>query len=389
MPLWMPFHGAYALNSLLVLGLLGAGLAPVRAARQETVVFRSGTEGYDTFRIPAIVQASNGDLLAFAEGRKNSRSDTGDIDLLLKRSSDGGKTWAATQLLWDDGVNTCGNPCAVVDEKTGTIFLLSTHNLGIDKEHAISEGISRAGRTVWVLESKDNGVTWSQPVNISKTTKLPDWSWYATGPGIGIQTKHGPQAGRLVIPCDHDYRDTAGGKSVRASHAIFSDDHGATWQLGGTIKPDMNECQVVELFDGQGTLLMDMRSYRGLAQRAQSRSTDGGQTWSEAINVPALIEPICQASILRWEKAGGSSTGWLLFSNPADDKKRRNLIVRASTDNGATWAHSLVLQPGGTGYSCLVALGDTTAACLYEFSDKRPYEQIVFTRFEAKDFPVR
>jgi sialidase-1 len=369
--------------------MLGFSCAGLAAAPQETVVFRSETEGYNTFRIPAIVRAPNGDLLAFAEGRKHSRSDTGDIDLLLKRSSDGGKTWGVTQLLWDDEGNTCGNPCPVVDEKTGTIFLLSTHNLGIDKEHAISEGISRAGRTVWVLESKDNGLTWSQPVNISKTIKLPDWSWYATGPGIGIQVKHGAQSGRLVIPCDHDYRDPASAKSVRAAHAIFSDDHGATWQLGGTIKPDMNECQVVELFDGQGTLLMDMRSYRGLAQRAQSRSTDGGQTWSEAVDVPALIEPVCQASILRWEKAGGSATGWLLFSNPADAKKRRNLAVRASSDDGATWSRTLVLQPGGAGYSCLVALNDTTAACLYEFSDKRPYEQIIFARFTSEDLANR
>jgi sialidase-1 len=376
------------LKSLVRVSLLMASLFAAlgaRAALEQTVVFRAGADGYNTVRIPAILKAPNGDLLAFAEGRKKSPSDTGDIDLLLRRSQDGGKTWGAIQVLWDDEGNTCGNPCPVVDEKSGAIFLFSTHNLGLDREHAISEGTSREGRTVWVLASKDNGASWSNPVNITKTVKPAGWSWYATGPGIGIQLKHGPHAGRLVIPCDHDYRETPGGKLVRGSHAFFSDDHGATWQLGGTIRPDMNECQVAELFDGRGTLLMDMRSYRGLARRAQSRSSDGGVTWSPAVDVPALVEPICQASLLRWENAGGVTPGWLLFSNPADPKKRQTLTVRASDDHGATWSRSLVLHSGGAGYSCLIALSDSTAGCLYELGDQRPYEQIVFACFEAKD----
>ncbi len=379
---------SFVLLRLFVLLTAPLVVSSAFASAGETVVFRSETESYHTFRIPAVLKAPNGDLLAFAEGRKNSRSDTGDIDLVLKRSTDGGKTWGPLQVLWDDGPNTCGNPCPVVDEKTGRILLLGTRNLGLDQERAISEGTSREGRTVWILESADNGATWTKPLNITKSVKR-DWSWYATGPGIGIQIKHGPQAGRLVIPCDHDYRETPGGKQIRAAHAIFSDDGGKSWQLGGTIKPDMNECQVVELFDDRGTLLMDMRSYRGLAQRAQSRSCDGGVTWSPAVNIPALVEPVCQASILRWENAGGTKPGWLLFCNPADPKKREKLTVRASDDNGATWSRSLLLRAGGTGYSCLVALDDATAACLYELSDQRPYEQIVFARFTAQDFASR
>jgi sialidase-1 len=357
---------------LAVLPLLAVG------AVQETVVFRSETEGYHTFRIPAIVRAANGDLLAFAEGRKHSRSDTGDIDLLLRRSSDGGKTWGPIQLLWDDGGNTCGNPCPVIDETTGRVFLLASHNFGHDKEDEISYGKSRAGRSVWVLSSTDHGATWSKPVEITASTKKPDWSWYATGPGIGIQIKRGPHAGRLEA-----------GKSFRGAHAIFSDDHGATWQLGEAIKPHMNECQVVELFEPAGTLLMDMRSYRGKAQRAQSRSHDGGKTWTEAVDVPALVEPVCQASIVRWENAGTADAGWLLFSNPADPKRRRNLVVRASLDNGASWSHALTLQRGFAAYSCLVVLDANTAACLYEFADKRPSEQIIFARFDRADLVAR
>ena len=376
-------------HRLLLLAGLCVATPSVRSAVTETVVFKSETEGYNTFRIPAIVKATNGDLLAFAEGRKASRSDTGDIDLLLKRSTDGGKTWGPLQLLWDDAGNTCGNPCAVVDEKTGVIWLLSTHNLGNDKEDAIKRGASRAGRSVWLLSSKDNGATWTAPLDITKTTKDPSWTWYATGPGVGIQIKHGPHAGRLVVPSDHNYDDPTTHKSIHASHAIYSDDHGATWQLGGMIAPDMNECQVAELFDGQGTLLMDMRSYRGLAQRAQSRSPDGGATWTDAVNVPVLVEPVCQASILRWETAGAAKPGWLLYANPADPKKRRNLTLRASTDDGATWSRSLVLRAEGAAYSCLVALSETSAACIYEFSDKRPSEQIVFARFYAQDLATR
>lgn len=375
--------------ALFSAGLALVGLSPACAEISSTVVYESGTEGYHTFRIPSILRAANGDLLAFAEGRKSSRSDTGDIDLLLKRSSDGGKTWGPLQVLWDNDGNTCGNPCPVLDEKTGNIVLLSTHNLGVDKEHAIIEGTSEAGRTVWLLQSSDHGATWSKPVDITASTKRPDWTWYATGPGVGIQIKNGPHAGRLVIPSDHNYNDPVTGESKRASHAIYSDDGGAKWQIGGTIKPEMNECQVVELFDGSGTLLMDMRSYRGLSQRAQSRSTDGGETWSEAVNVPELVEPICQASILRWENAGGHKPGWVIFSNPAHPNKRRNLTVRASPDNGATWPLALTIYPGGAAYSCLVTLSEDEAGCFYELSDDRPYQKLVFARFRAVDLTAR
>ncbi|HUR58036.1 MAG TPA: sialidase family protein, partial [Opitutaceae bacterium] len=362
----------------LILSLLTfVAASAIYAAVEQTDVFVSGRDGYHTYRIPAIIRAQDGTLLAFAEGRKSGGGDAGDIDLLLKRSRDGGKTWDAQQVIWDDAANTCGNPCPVVDAKTGLISLLLTQNPGTARERDIDAGKSAAGtRTVWLAHSADHGATWTKPTEITASTKDPAWRWYATGPGIGIQIKAGPHAGRLVVPCDHSYEH--GAATERGAHAIYSDDGGRTWKRGEPIRPQMNECQVVELSDDRGTLLMDMRSYRGRSRRAQSTSTDGGITWTEPKDAPALVEPICQASIVQWEGAGAAKRGLLLFSNPADAKTRINLTVRASEDNAATWPRALRLHAGPSAYSSLVALGPNEAGCLYECGEKRAYERIVF-----------
>src|SRR5690606_36815942 len=119
---------------------------------------------------------------------------------------------------------------------------------------------------------------------------------------------NGPRAGRLVVPCDHSYDDpqgeVRGGPYEYGAHAIYSDDHGRTWQLGGVIRPKVNECQVVELADGNGTLLMNMRSYFGRARRTHALSYDGGESWTFPEDAPALVEPVCQASILRYSWPG-------------------------------------------------------------------------------------
>jgi sialidase-1 len=140
----------------------------------------------------------------------------------------------------------------------------------------------------------------------------------------------------------------------------------------------VNECQVAELFDGRGTLLMNMRSNHGRNVRAQATSSDGGKTWSEISDAPGLIEPVCQGSIIRHDGAK-----LLLFSNPAA-KTRTNLTVKASADNGRKWREVAVLHPGPSAYSSLVALDATSAGCLYERGDKRPYEKITFARFNVK-----
>jgi len=297
---------------------------------EKVVVWESGVGGYDTYRIPAIIQTRAGTLLAFAEGRFASRSDTGNIDMLVKRSEDGGRTWSDHQVIWDDGPNTCGNPCPVVDQETGDIILLMTHNPGDEHERDIQAGTVEVGRTVWMTRSRDDGRTWAEPREITAQAKAPDWRWYATGPGVGVQLTRGEHAGRLVIPANHSRADPTpdgGTEVVQGSHTLYSDDGGETWARSERIRPQCNESQVVELADGR--LLLNARSYGGPKVRRLAWSDDGGETWTTPREASELIEPRCQASMIAFEPAG-DATRWVLFSNPAHPSSRRNLLVRAS-----------------------------------------------------------
>jgi sialidase-1 len=343
--------------------------APGAQAAEEVAqaaVFKSGQGGYHTYRIPALIVTTKGTLLAFCEGRKDGRSDAGDIDLLLKRSLDGGKTWQQQRVLWDDGTNTCGNPCPVIDTSSGTIWLLVTHNWGEDTEAKIVDGTSRGTRTVWVTHSSDDGDTWAKPEEITAAVKPKEWTWYATGPGVGIQLK----SGRLVVPCDHK----VAGTKVRRSHIILSDDNGKTWKLGGMVGPNCNESQVIERSDG--SLLLNMRSYQANNRRLVAVSKDAGESFGKPEEDPALIEPACQASIIRYQ----TEKGLLLFSNPASTK-REKMTVRLSTDDGRTWNYARRLWDGPAAYSCLAVLPDGTIGCLHERGDSGPYEEIVLARF--------
>lgn len=341
-----------------------------------TCVYTSGQGGYHTYRIPSLLVTTRGSLLAFAEGRKGGRGDAGDIDLLLRRSTDLGKTWQPIQTVWDDGPNTCGNPCPVLDRETGTIWLLLTWNRGDDVEPKIIAQQSRDTRRVFVTSSSDDGVTWSQPREITVDVKQTNWTWYATGPGAGIQIERGPHRGRLLIPCDH----IEAGTKHYYSHAIYSDDHGQAFHLGGsTPQHQVNECEVVELTGNR--LLLNMRNYDSTQRtRQQAVSADGGLTWTDQRHVPELIEPICQASIRRHSWPSADRPGVLLFSNPASLKRER-LTLRASFDDGQTWPVSRLLDARPSAYSCLATLPDGTAGLLYEAGEQSPYENLVYVRF--------
>jgi len=337
------------------------------------ILFESGTEGYACYRIPAILTTTNGILLAFAEGRKGGCSDTGDIDLVMKRSEDQGRTWSELMVIRDDGENVCGNPAPVVDRTTGVVYLLSTWNLGEDHESAIIEGTSRDTRRVFVMLSENEGRTWTEPQEITGSVKEDHWTWYATGPCHGIQLKNGTHAGRLLIPCDH----IEAGSEKYFSHVIFSDDHGASWELGGTTPEDqVNECTVAELADGR--LMLNMRNYdRSQKSRKVSYSQDGGERWSHLVSDTTLIEPICQASLLS-VTAGDEGKHFLLFLNPADKHERQMMTLRISENGGVDWTGSILLHESPSAYSDLTQLPGGDIACLYEAGMDNPYQGIVY-----------
>jgi sialidase-1 len=356
-------------NGLFLLCGLMAALPGL--ALEQVEVFVSGEGGYHTYRIPALIATKKGTLLAFCEGRKNSGGDSGDIDVVLKRSFDNGRTWSAMQKIADFGEDTIGNPTPVVERKTGAILLLLTRNPGEQHEKQIIDRTSAGTRTVWISRSTDDGATWSAPAEITASTKLLDWTWYATGPGNGIQTR----SGRLVIPCDHNTGD-----KLRYSHVIYSDDRGATWKIGGVAEEKTNESAVAEARDG--SLVFNMRSYHGKSRRAVARSRDGGLTWSPLALDEALVEPVCQASLISAARPGKRPDGRLLFSNPAATTRTR-MTVRFSRDDGRTWAGTRVIHEGPAAYSSLAVRRDGSIGLLYERGSKRPYEKITFASFDV------
>jgi sialidase-1 len=255
----------------------------------------------------------------------------------------------------------------VIDRKTGVIWLFTTHNLGTDREKDIIAGTSQASRTVWVMTSGDDGATWSKPREITREVKQADWTWYATGPGIGIQTR----SGRLVIPANHAEAATG----VHRSHLIYSDDHGRRWKIGASADAGTNESQVVELADGR--LMLNMRNHPPKPEnfRLVAISTDGGVTLSSAAIDRALIEPPAQASLLRVP----GRRPRLLFANPASAKRER-MTLRFSNDDGQTWPAARVIHDGPAAYSSLAMLRDASIGLLYERGERSAYERITFTR---------
>lgn len=354
-----------------------AGGDPPEKELARTSLWTAGEDGCHTYRIPSLLATPQGTLLAICEARKQSARDSGDIALVMKRSTDGGRSWGSQQVIWADPGNTCGNPCPVVDASTGLIWMVMNHNLGGDSESAIINHKSKGTRTVWVTCSEDDGRTWAKPREITASVKKPGWTHFAAGPGVGIQIRAGQYAGRLVIPCDTI--DDKGNYSL----AVFSDDHGKTWMAGQTTPHGLNECQVVEREGGQ--LMLNMRNHRNARQttRGVAISDDGGETWKDLVHDPLLVEPYCQASFIRYSWPEKDQPGRLLFSNPAA-RTRTNMTIRMSLDEGKTWAFSKSLGAAPAAYSCLARLPDSSVGLLYETGEKHPYERIDFVRFSLR-----
>lgn len=367
--MFMVSHSSNPMRSLLSipLALLCVASFAAEASLTDSVVFTAGQDGYHTYRIPALFVTAKNTVLAFCEGRKTGAGDHGDVDLVMKRSTDGGRTWSAQQVVYEEGGDakvTIGNPCPLQDTTTGTLWL----------------PFCRDNRAVLIASSDDDGQTWSKPRDISAEVVPPNWTWVATGPGIGIQLQRGERKGRLVIPSDQRAKMPDG--EHWSSHMMFSDDHGKTWKISTPIEAGGNECQVIERLDG--SLLVNTRMQGNFeGWRGTATSTDGGATWSAITQEKQLSCPKCQGSMLRY------SDTQLLVSNPNpgapfDGKpkgRRIDLTIRLSTDDGKTWPVAKLLHAGPSAYSSLGRLADGTVLCLYEGGTTNSSEALRLARF--------
>ncbi|MCZ6680460.1 MAG: sialidase family protein [Candidatus Poribacteria bacterium] len=320
-------------------------------------LFTGGEGGYTCYRIPALVVSTRGTILAFCEARRNSRSDFGDIDIVLRRSFDGGTTWEDMQVIVADGENTIHNPCPVVDRNTGTIWLPYCKNYD----------------QVFVTGSPDDGATWSNPVEI--TEDVMDSTWYnvGSGPGHGIQLTDG----RLLIPAWAGYEEDWG---PQLSYAFFSDDTGASWQRGETLDADLSdECLAVQTVDG--SVYMNMRSRQEKKRRAYAWSHDGGGTWSNVQFDETLPEPGCQGSLVRFTAEDRFQKNRVLLCTPASTTERARLTLRVSYDECRTWPVSKVVHAGASAYSDLAVTPDMTILCLYEADE---YAKLTLARFNIE-----
>ena len=348
-------------------------------------VFASGNEGYKSFRIPAIVKAKNGDLLAFCEGRVNNSGDFGNIKIVLKRSSDGGKTWSALQIVASNDSLQAGNPAPVVDLTDsrfpqGRIFLF--YNTGNGHEMKLREGVGH--RDVLYKTSIDNGKTWSGSADITlqvnriyqpQTNPLwnskEDWRSYANTPGHALQFQEGKYKGRIYVAANHSSGNPKPKLRDYQAHGYYTDDHGATFHLSETVHfKGSNESTSAQL-TGNG-LMMNSRNQVG-KYRIVSLSKDGGETWDTTFVDHHLPDPICEGSLLNIGTKNGKSI--LAFCNNDDKKSRDSLTLRISFDEGKTWKKKFLIEPKNTGYSDIVKLSEKEIGVLYEADG---YKEIKF-----------
>jgi sialidase-1 len=359
---------------LILVGTLAAATGAAGAEFEESILFNPGLGGYPRLRNASLIVEPGGDLLAFCEGRKDGRGATGNIDIVVRRSRDSGRTWGELETVVDLGSRTCLYCVPVIDRATGTLWLPFTVAHGDDVEQDIVAGTSRERTRPFVTSSTDGGRTWATPRDISATARKPEWTWYGFGPGIGVQLADG----RLVVPAYHNVEGT----KEFSSHMVTSDDHGATWLLRGDVGRWTGECQVAVRRDG--TLVVNARNQSAFnwdtqplgpnprptddrhQRRLVAESTDRGDTWGPVRTEDAMYEGVCQGALYAWPDPLPDGRPLWLFTNPGGPGRHRNLTLRASRDEGRTWPVARVLHEGDSQTSGLVRLPDGRIGCVYE-----------------------
>lgn len=356
---------------LLLLATFVATALRAASAPEFVDVFPANSNGVVRHRIPGVVVTPKGTVLAYCEARRNNSSDWGEIEVHLRRSLDGGRTWEAPRQIahlgariegnprkkkGGDREQTVNNPVATVDHATGAIEFLYCVNYA----------------RCFSMRSTDDGATWSEPVEITSAfepfRRHYDWKVIATGPGHGIQLR----SGRLVVPIWLAYGGV-GDHGPSAAGTIFSDDHGKTWKAGDIAVPNAgefsspNETMLTELSDGR--VMLVTRSLSKANRKVVTIGPDGASRWEKPAFHDQLWEPRCMASIA----SHPSRPGTLLFSNPhtlpaepGGKSARENLSIKLSRDDGRTWPVNRTLDAGPSAYSDLAMLAEGRVLCLYE-----------------------
>ncbi len=334
------------------------------------------------YRIPGLVTTNEGSLIAVYDARYTTSFDLQDhIDVAISRSTDDGKTWGKMKVIMDmgefgglpKGQNGVGDPSILVDEKTGEIFVVALWTCGQENRHAfwhVKQGykVNEASQLL-LASSKDDGKTWSEPVNITRQVKDSTWRMTLQGPGRGISMKDGT----LVFPMQR-----IDSSAQVAAGVMYSKDHGKTWHCHNMAVDATTEAQVVEVEDG--ILMLNMRNNKRTGRMVYT-TDDLGKTWKEHPSSGDLIEPVCMASIIKLtNKDPKTGKNILLFSNPERTDGRRDMTIKASLDGGLTWndANKLLLdEEFGWGYSCMSQIDEETVGIVYEGSNAHlVYQQV-------------